>query len=95
MSKSIVSNEKECFVCRTTLNLHRHHIYFGRANRSKSEEDGCWCYLCAIHHNMSDEAVHMNRELDLKLKTLCQALWQEHYGKTTEEFIQRFGRSYI
>ena len=93
--KSLVSNEKECFVCGTPLDIHRHHIYFGRANRSKSEEDGCWCYLCARHHNMSNEGVHINHELDLHLKRMCQALWMEHYQKTKEEFIKRYGRNYL
>lgn len=93
--ESLISNERECFICKTTLNLHRHHIYFGRANRSKSEEWGCWCYLCARHHNMSDEGVHFNKILDTNLKTLCESLWLEHYNKTIPDFIRIFGRNYI
>ncbi len=92
--KSIVSNEKECFVCKTTQNLHKHHIFYARGNRTKSEEDGCWVYLCAYHHNMSNMGVHMNIDLDMQLKRLTQCLWEEHNNKTTEDFIKRFGRNY-
>ena len=92
--KSIISNERECFICHTPINLHKHHVYEGSGRRNKSEQYGCWCYLCARHHNMSDEGVHMNREFDLKLKALCQALWMEHYQKDKEEFIKVFGKNY-
>ena len=94
MSKSIISNEKECVVCKTTRNLHKHHIFYGTGLRSMSEHFGCWCYLCATHHNMSDHGVHFNKELDNNLKILCQQKWEEKYGNR-EEFIQTFGRSYI
>ena len=91
--RSILNNKRECFVCRTPLNLHKHHIYEG-ARRSKSEQYGCWVYLCARHHNMSDEGVHFNRDLDLKIKRICQKAWQKHYNKTEDEFRAIFGRSY-
>ena len=67
--ESIINNEKKCLVCGTTYNLHLHHIFEGTGKRKVSEQYGCWCYLCAKHHNMSDEGVHFNKELDLKLKS--------------------------
>lgn len=92
MAKSIIENTKECYICKTTLNLHKHHIYFA-SNRKISEREGCWIYLCARHHNMSDEGVHFNRELDLSIKRECQERWERN--GTREEFIKTFGKSYL
>lgn len=92
--KSLLSDERICLVCGTTQNLHKHHI-FGGANRRKSERDGCWCYLCAPHHNMSDMGVHFNKELDTRLKQRCQIKWQEVYNKSEDDFIKEYGRNYL
>lgn len=93
ISKSIVSNERECFVCHDTRTLHKHHIYGGIGRRSKSEELGCWVYLCPFHHNASDNGVHFNHELDLRLKQICQRLFEETHSRA--EFRRYFGRSYL
>ncbi len=98
--ESLMSNERECLVCKSTRNLHKHHIFFGSANRKQSEKYGCWCYLCARHHNMSSEGVHFNKELDQRLKKHCQSLWELEYywecqTKPREDFIEIFGRSYL
>ena len=69
------------------------NVFYGTANRKKSEEFGCWVYLCAGHHNMTDFSVHFNKELDLKLKKECQKEF-EKYG-TREEFRKIFGKSYL
>jgi hypothetical protein len=92
--KSIISNEKECFICRTTYSLHKHHIFFGYGNRQISDEQGCWVYLCARHHNMSDEGVHFNTPFDIMLKKYCQEKWEEINGNR-EKFIKTFGKSYL
>lgn len=94
MSKSLLCNNRICFICGTTFNLHKHHI-FGGANRKKSEKDGCWCYLCASDHNMSDRGVHFNRQADLNLKRVCQTAWMMTYNKTIDDFIREYGRSYL
>ena len=94
MSKSIVSNEKSCFLCGTTLNLHKHHVYGGQGRRDLSEKYGCWIWLCAAHHNMSNFGVHNDHDLDLMLKKLCQKRWEQTYG-TRDQFIQTFRKSYI
>ena len=94
MTKSIVSNEKKCFVCGTEYGLHKHHIYYGSANRKQSEKYGCWVYLCGRHHNLSDEGVHFNRALDTSLKELTQERFEQYIG-SREEFRQIFGKSYL
>lgn len=93
MSKSIISNEKYCLVCGLP-NVHKHHIYEGVGRRKLSEKYGCWCFLCPRHHNMSNEGVHFNKTLDLKLKQQCQKAWEFQYG-SREEFIKIFNRSYL
>jgi len=65
--KSIIQSEKECFVCKTTSNLHDHHILFGTSNRKNSEKYGLKVWLCMEHHTGSAGA-HQNRALDLYLK---------------------------
>ena len=92
MTESILSNKKECYICKTTQGLHRHHIY-GGYNRNHSEKEGCWVYLCGYHHNLSAEGVHYNRALDLVLKAKCQNRWEELNG-TTEDFRRVFGKSW-
>lgn len=94
MVDSLISNDKRCVVCKTTENLHRHHIYEGFANRPKSEKFGCWCYLCARHHNMSSAGVHFNKQLEMYLKKKCQKAWEAKYG-SREDFMKTFGRNYL
>ena len=94
MSKSLISDEKFCLICGTPLNVHKHHIFEGTGRRKLSEKYGCWCYLCARHHNMSNEGVHFKKELDLKLKQQCQKAWEYQIG-TREQFIMLFGRNYL
>lgn len=93
MSKSIISNYPECFICKDTEFLHRHHIFYGTANRAISEKWGCWVYLCWRHHT-GKMGVHNNRNMDLRLKEMCQRAWEEQNG-TREDFIKTFGRSWL
>lgn len=94
MKHSLLSDDKVCYLCKTPNDIHKHHIFFGSGRRALSELDGCWCYLCARHHNMSDKSVHFDRDLDLWLKKICQKKWEEKKG-THNDFIHRYGRSYL
>ncbi len=91
--RSILSNEKVCYICGSPNNIHKHHV-FGGANRKRSDREGCWVYLCAPHHNMSDKGVHFDREADLKLKRECEREWVDRNG-TIEDFIEAYGKNYI
>lgn len=91
--KSIIQSEKKCFVCGTTQDLHTHHVFEGTANRSKSEKDGLKIYLCGKHHNLSLDGIHYNKTLDLALKKYTQAVYEKTHSR--EEFIRRYGRSYL
>ena len=88
----IQENLTECLVCRTTRDIHIHHIYAG-SNRKNSEKHHCIVALCYRHHNGSDAGVHFNRELDLRLKRFAQAKFEETH--TREEFRAIFGKSWL
>ena len=92
-SKSILQLERECWVCGSQRNLHRHHVYMGVANRKLSEKWGCWVYLCYEHHE-GNTGVHHNRDLDLRLKQYAQEVFEAKKG-TREDFRRIFGKSYL
>lgn len=94
MSKSIMSEERKCYNCGSKMNLHLHHIFFGSANRKLSDQDGCTVYLCYECHEGSRGVHGGNRDLDLFLKMACQREWERRNG-TREDFIKRYGKSYL
>ena len=94
MATKLIQTEKECLVCKTIYNLHSHHIFYGTSNRKKSEKYGLKVWLCARHHNMSNEGVHFNKVLDMKIKKMAQEFFETHYG-TREDFRREFGKSYL
>ena len=89
----IVEDLKHCLVCGTSFNIHIHHCIYGSANRKKSEKYGLIVPLCAKHHNMSNEGVHFNKELDMKLKQLAQKRFMEVYPN--QNFLDIFKRNYL
>ena len=91
--KSIIQNEKVCYVCGTTYNLQDHHVIFGTSNRRNSEKYGLKVWLCQNHHTGS-AGVHFNKPLDLHLKKLAQAKFETEYGDRNE-FRRVFGKSYL
>lgn len=90
--RSVLQNNKECWVCGVTEGLHDHHIFFG-GNRKNSERYGLKVWLCGYHHNLSNDGVHFNRELDLGLKKVAQAKFEEAHSR--DEFMAIFGRNYL
>lgn len=92
MSMSIMSNKRECYLCGTSNDLHKHHIFYGTGKRSLSEKYGCWVFLCARHHNMSDEGVHFNKAFDNELKRQAQERFEITYPDIN--FLKTFGKNY-
>lgn len=92
--KSIIQDEKQCYVTGSTINLHKHHI-FNASNRKHSEKYGLWVYLRADWHNMSDYGVHFNKDLRQRLQAQAQEKAMEYYGWNIEDFIKIFGRNYL
>jgi len=89
---SIMQREKQCYVTGATNDLHKHHIFFG-SRRAASEKYGCWVWLRADYHNMSDHGVHFDHEFDERLKKECQQEFESLYGH--EKFMQVFGKNYL
>ena len=54
-----------------------------------SDVNGCTVFLCRKHHN----EVHKNREMDLRLKQLCQREFEKTHSR--EEFMALFRRNYL
>lgn len=94
MVKSILQDEKKCYITGQTNNLHLHHIYRG-VNRKISDKLGFVVYLAGWLHNQSDDGVHgkNGKELDLMLKRHCQMKFEESHSR--EEFMAIIGRNYL
>lgn len=91
--KSILQTNKQCYVCGTTYDLHSHHCIHGLANRKLSEKYGLKVWLCGRHHDLSNDGVHSNAELDLAIKQEAQRKFEEVYPELN--FRQIFGRNYL
>lgn len=92
--KSILQENKECYICKTTNWLEAHHV-FGGANRKLSEKYGLKIYLCHRHHNEPPDGIHFDSWLMDRIKQDAQQIFMEHYNKTADEFRQIFGKNYI
>lgn len=92
--KSIIQYTKKCFRCENP-HCEDHHIFFGTANRKLSEKYGLKIWLCESHHRLGNQAVHKNKDWDLKIKRMAQKKFMEHYDKTREDFIKIFGKNYL
>ena len=75
--------------------LHKHHIFGGNPNRKHREEDGLVIFLTPEDHNMGDNGIHKNREFDLYAKRKAELRWMEFYGKTEDQFRERYGKSWL
>ena len=96
MKFSIIQNKKECYQCKTTYGLELHHCIYGNANRKLADEDGLTVWLCVEHHKGTNGVHGKNgNEISTYLKQLAEKRWCEFYNKTTEQFIKRYGRSYL
>lgn len=80
-----------CPVCNKDIwgakNLH--HV-FGNAYKKKSEED---LFLMNLHPECHIN-LHSDPTIEKSLKIKCQE-WYEKEGHTRDEFIKRYGQSYI
>lgn len=87
-------NEKCCYICGSTRNLQKHHIYFGGGMRDISEAHGFYVYLTVEWHE-GTEGVHGRdgHALDQRLKRECQAAFERTHSHA--EFMEIIGRNYI
>ena len=97
--RSIVSRDDCCFICAEVYKKYvwtdteEHHVFFGTGKRELSDEDGLTVRLCKAHHREGPEAAHKNHLADMYLKVVAQAKYEETH--TREEFMKRYGKSYL
>lgn len=92
--KSIMQEEKECYLTGAKSGLHKHHI-FGAFNRDNSEKYGLWVWLRWDRHiaDSPHRTPHNDAEIDLMLKREAQRKFEESH--TRDEFMQIFGKNYL
>ena len=92
MSKSIMQEEKECYLTGATQGLHKHHIMRG-SRRKQAETWGCWVWLRADWHTGTLYSVHEDKRLERQLQIECQQRFERLYGH--EKWMRVFGKNYM
>jgi len=90
--KSILQDEKKCYLCGKEYGLERHHIFAGVANRRISEANGFVCWLCANCHR-GTEGAQYDRETNLMLKQAAQAAFEQTH--THDEWMRLIRKNYL
>lgn len=74
--------------------MQRHEVFFGKAYRQKSIDDGLIVFLTYEQHE-GTYGVHGKNgdKFNRYLKEIAEKTYREHYNKTKEEFIARYGKS--
>jgi hypothetical protein len=88
---SILNNLDFCYFCGKPREA-IHEVFYG-IDRQASIRNGFCVGLCNYNHNMSDNSVHFNKKMDLKLKRLYQEEYEKNH--TREEFIKIIGKNYL
>lgn len=89
--RSILDVDGRCLFC-GRRGTERHHVFYGTANRAKSEKYGLTVRLCREHHR-GEDGVHFNRQRDLELKRFAQLVFEGLYGH--EKFMEVFHKNYL
>ena len=88
---SIIQRRRECYICRTTAGLEKHHVYAG-GRRKAADKWGCWVWLCNAHHT-GRFGVQYDARTSRRLKAECQRAFEALYGH--ERFLEVFGKNYV
>lgn len=67
-----------------------HHMLFGN-KKALADSDGLTVQLCHDHHMR----LHQQGEHQLELKQLAEKTWLDHYGKTIDDWIERYGKNFL
>lgn len=92
MTKSIMQQDKQCYLCGRKTALERHHVMAGTANRKLSERYGLWVWLCQDCHR-GEEGAQYNRAQNIELKREAQIAFEDVYSH--DEWMETFRRNYI
>lgn len=90
----IMPKNKLYSTVRTKIYCERHEIYFSKAYRQKSINDGLIVFLTRESHRGTNGVHGKNGDkLNRQLKRLAEKAWTSYYKKTKEEFIERYGKA--
>jgi len=79
---------------RTDKYCERHEVYFSKAYRQKSIDDGLIVFLTRESHRGTNGVHGKNgNKLNRQLKKMAQKAWMEYYRKTEKDFIERYGKT--
>lgn len=92
MAKSIMQDEKRCYLCGKLTDLEKHHVFGGVANRPISEKLGLWVYLCRECHT-GQEGAQYNKWTNLRLKQDAQYAFERTH--TRSELMRWIGKNYL
>ena len=85
--------EPRCYFCGCRVNLERHHVLGGVANRPLSEKFGLWIWCCDFDHRDPKNGVQYNRKKADALKRLAQIAFEARHSH--DEWMQVFRKSYL
>lgn len=90
----IMPKSKLYSTVRTEIYKERHEVYFSKAYRQKSINDGLIVFLTHESHRGTNGVHGKNGDkLNRQLKRLAQKAWCKYYNKTKEEFIKEYGKA--
>jgi hypothetical protein len=93
VSKSIMQDEKVCYISGSPVDLERHHVYYGAGRRKLSDKYGLTVWLRHDLHNEPPYGVHHCKQTRRMLEQAGQRAFQEHYPDL--DFMKIFGRNYL
>ena len=90
----IMPKSKLYSTVRTETYCERHEVYFSKAYRQKSINDGLIVFLTRKDHRGTNGVHGKNGDkLNRMLKSIAQKAWCKYYKKTKEEFIREYGKA--
>lgn len=88
---SVLTDDMDHCMFTGSNRVERHHV-FGGCYKKKSEARGFIAPLRPDLHVNGVFAGPQAKDVDNRLKRMCQEYYEEHYG-TRKEFIEEFGKS--
>lgn len=86
--------EKRCYITGATMNLEKHHIYYGSKMRSMSDRNGFWVWLIPeLHRGAKGVHGRDGHVLDMFLKRECQKAFEKEYSR--ELFMRIVEKNYL
>ncbi len=107
MESIITKYTKNCIICGRPTN-HMHHCIEGTANRQMSENFGLKIPLCPDHHNLGNNSVHLQTEMNVMSHIIGQLAYERRFcaekrglpfepleEEARQSFREKFGKSYL